>query len=266
MARKHSKHVVTHLPVGTYTANAVHYRLLQVPSLSRKTMKGAPDKRTAYAKIVTKEVVTQEELEEWIAARNPTLDPALMHHAIDALMRGILDHLKAGRKVTLKNHLTFAAAFEGRVDPERPFEVRHLPLAPWVRFTPKFIDKLNTGVRVAYNEPFLPPRVKVKSVKVIGDILRLSGEFRHPEALAADILMPSGEVLPCEISIPAHTTRPYAESLTLVPTQSANQPISQVQSDSARAMSTSANPFADCVLQMVWIDGANETQKLTFDL
>ncbi len=244
MARKHSTHVITHLPVGTSTANTIHYRLLKQTGVAREATDEG-DKRTAYAQIVTKETVTQEELEEWIAARNPLLNPSVIHLAIDALMRGIMDHLKVGRKVTLKNQLTFGVSFEGCIDPERPLDVRHLPLVPWTRFTPKFINTLNTGVRVAYDEPFLPPRIKVKTVKVIHGILQLTGEFRHPEALAADLLTATGEVIPCEIAIPATTTRPFVTSLTLLP---------------ATAIPT------DATLQLQWINGANEPQKLELPL
>ncbi len=149
MAKFHTNRAVHHIMAETSEAHCVHYKLLKAPGLARQKVSEGADPRTAFAKIVPRETVTQEELEEFIAAQNPLLKPSLMHHAIDALMAAITAQVKAGRQVTLKNQMTFGASFEGRVDPTRPQDVCHLPLAPWVRFSSAFIDAINRGVRIA---------------------------------------------------------------------------------------------------------------------
>ncbi len=244
----HLQRIVTHKMVGKGTANTIHYRLQKTATHTRQSA-GDPDLKTAFAKIVTKETVPQTELEKWIHDRNPLLKPEMIHHVVSALTDAILEHLKAGRPVNLKDQFSFGVAFEGRVDPARPFDVRHLPLSPWVRFSRPFLDKLNAKVRVAYNEPFLPPAVNVANIDVHPQYIQLTGKFRHPELLSADLLSPTDEVIPCEISLsrsPASHT--IVTTLMLYPKY------------------PTPPTFAGATLQLQWLDGADEPQFLHLPL
>ncbi len=245
MAKRKSKRVVSHEVMGTLGAHTVHYTLQKTAALSRKTAKGEADKRTAFARVVYREKVRQQELEDLILEQNPLLKPELVQYVLRAMVRVLKEQLKIGRNVTLQDFISFGVAFEGRVDPERPLDVRHLPLIPKTRFSRTFIDDLNTNTRIAYHEGLLPPRVDIKKFIAEGNVILLTGEFRHPEVLAADILTASGEVIPCDIRIPEHTARTAVPSLTILPKTSFP---------------------AGSTLQLQWVDGANESRKLAFEL
>ncbi len=245
--KRHTQRIVTHTTVGKGTANSVHYTLQKTAMHTRQST-DEPDPKTAFAKIVIKETVTQAELEDWIHDRNPLLKPEMIHHVVSALTDAILDHLKAGRPVNLKDKFSFGVAFEGRVDPARPFDVRHLPLSPWVRFSRPFLDKLNTKVRVAYNDPVLPPSVDVTAIEVHPQYIQLTGKFRHPELLSADLLTPAGEEIPCEISLTHDLPHAITDTLILTPKY------------------PTSFPFTDYHLHLQWLDGADEPQSLHLPL
>ncbi len=246
--KRHAKRIVTHTTVTKGTANTVHYTLQKTAKHTRQSEAGEPDPKTAFAKVVIKETVTQSELEEWIHDRNPLLKPDMIHHVVSALTDAILEHLKSGRPVNLKDKFSFGVSFEGRVDPARPFDVRHLPLAPWVRFSRPFLDKLNTKVRVAYNEPVLPPSIDVTTVEVHPHHIQLNGKFRHPEVLSADLLTPTNDVIPCEITVTRDLPRAITDTLILHPKQSTPFPLTGYH------------------LQLLWLDGTDEPQSLLFPL
>ncbi len=237
-----AKRIVTHLPKANLSANTLHYTLQKTAPHTRKTkQEGHVDTRTAYARVVERETVTRAAIEQFLVERHHFLKAEVIHYLVDILLDAILYHLRAGKRVSFDEAFSFGVSFEGRIDPEHPFDARHLPIHPWVRFAEPFLNKLNTGVRIAYAEPILPPRVEVKEIRNLG-ILILRGEFRHPEALSADIILPTEEVIPCTITLDRSSKRSFQKTLNIVPERTiVNEP---------------------ATLRLTWIDGGEETRIL----
>ncbi len=240
-----AKRIVTHLPKAKLSANTVHYTLQKTAKNTRTSSTGGEaDARTAYARVLERESISRAELEAYIIERHHLLKAETIHYVVDILLDAIMQQLRAGRRVNFEEAFSFGVSFEGRINPERPFDVRHLPLHPWVRFTQPFINQLNTNVRIAYADPMLPPSIEVKSLRNLGFLL-LGGKFRHPEALAADILLPTGEVIPCSLDVKSSSTRKIHKLLPLIPDHKFETP---------------------AILRLTWIDGGEDERVLDLDI
>ncbi len=245
----HGRRRVTHQIVSKNRPNAVQYKLKMLPTLARRTKEGEePDTKTAYARVVEPEICSLQRLAERVAERHPTIRPLTMSYIFASMLEVITEELKRGHQVTFSSNFSFGVSFEGRVDPSAPFDARHLPLMPWVRFSPTFINDLNRDVKISYVEERLPTSVRVDSVEYFHGALRLTGDFKHYEGIAVDFITPEGEEVPCHLSATpkSFSTRPYSKKAYVFPTEKAD--------------------FSNGTLRLTWIDGGGEEQQLSFDI
>ncbi len=245
----HQKRYVSHEVVAKKAANAVQYKLQTLPALARKVKEGeTPNPKTAYARVVDSEICTIDRLAERVAERNPLIRPTVMRHILESMVEIIAEELQRGHQVTFEDLFSFGVSFEGRVNPEAPLDARHLPLMPWARFSKRFINDINRGVKIAYAEEVNPPKVEIDEVKVIEGVISLRGDFKHYEALAADVITAEGETIACTISATQseRLTRPHSKRLFVFPEEKAN--------------------LAGAQLLLTWIDGGGERQERAFTL
>ncbi len=213
MGRREYQRIVHTVTAERGASDVITYAL-------RKAMKTkAEDKeKSAYARIKDHKRVSEEALAGALAHRLG-LSPRMAKAVLEELTEICEAKLREGYSVTLPGFLTLGATFTGRVDPARPFDVRTLPLAPWARFIPEFTRRVNNDVKIAYESPLLPPKVKVTTVRRGKNTVTLTGSFRQIEHLMADLLVPSGDVVPCKVflDIPKKSTRPSGKTVHLLP-------------------------------------------------
>ncbi len=252
MARGHSqKRRVSHRVVSRRNAfEAIRYTLTK----TARRGKAAEEGQTAYARILAGNTVDEAQMARELAATFPGLQP----HVVEALLAQwqdlLLGHLKAGRRVTFKNAFSFGAAFEGCVDPEHPFDARLLPLSPWVRFAPEFLDRMNRSVEISYDAPLLPPKIQVTSARWDKAHFVLSGNFRNVSGLVIDLITERGEEIPCShtLNIPGSSRRPSGKQLFVSAAQ-------LLPCDP-----TTRELLQPCTLRLQWFDGANEEKTQSF--
>ncbi len=252
MANHHSKkRKVAHRLVSQRNAlGAIRYTLTKATRRGKAAEKG----QTAYARILAKDTVNEAQLVDELAATFPGLKAPVIAALLAQWQDLLVQHLRAGRRVTLNNSFSFGVSFEGCVDPERPFDARLLPLSPWVRFAPGFINRINREVEIAYDAPLLPPKVKVDTVRWNKAAFELTGSFRNISGLVIDLLSEDGEVIPCThtLAIPEKSNRPSGKTLYVT----ADRPLPCAPKTHALL-----HPYT---LRLQWFDGAHEEQTLTF--
>ncbi len=249
MGRGHGKRIVTHQTVGRKEPDAVRYKLQVMPVLAKRVKAGEDEnKKTAYAKVVYRDVLNEERLAQQIAEQHPALPATTVKYVIDALTTTMKEELRRGRQITFSNLFSFGLAFEGRIDPSSPLDARHLPLRPWARFSSGFINEMNHQVRVAYTEPVQPPKVEVDGMCLRAGLIELKGSFHHYESIAADIMTADGNTIPCTISASkdGRLTRPSAKRLFVLTPEMID--------------------YATSTLHLSWIDGGGDHQTLPLPL
>ncbi len=252
MAKGHTQRRIAHQLVSNRNAfDVVRYKLQKVAQRG----KSAEEKQTAFARVVAEDTVTEAQLAVELSRMFPGVNPDLMAAILNQLQEVLLQHLRAGRRVNFKDMFSFGLSFEGRLDPERPFDARLLPLSPWVRFAPNFLNRLNRKVKVAYNAPLLPPKVQVKKAEWFVGLFQLTGSFRNIEGMIADVIAEDGSEIPCKhyLSVTTRSHRHSGKTLHIMPE-------AKLACDETTHKLT--QPYT---LRLRWFDGANEEKTLLFD-
>ncbi len=245
MAKKHKTRRIAHqVTDGRFHSDTITYGLER----STKTLKNAPEK-SAYAKVRTKRRVTTPMIAEMLTHRLPGLSPRLAECVLDTFADIFVEKLREGNQIVLRDTFTMGLSFEGTVEPDRPFDVRTLPLAPWVRFAPNFLDRINRDVKIAYESPLLPTKVEISEVHRGERHFELRGNFRQASELIVDVFFADGHAIPCKAFFlkNPHSTRPSGKTVVVLP----EDPIPAEE---------------DVTLNVAWFEGTGEPRSAQFPL
>ncbi len=198
MARHQSKKYVNH----TYEESplAIEYRLRDAPPKARAALKSG-DRRSACVQMERLAPLNREALIHSIAGEHSRLvSPSVVRYMLDLLRETTLDALRKGRAVSLKDFLSIQPSFVGRVDPQNPYEVKHLPLAASVRFSESFTRELNRGVTIHYAPGLQPTRIEIREILHLNCCHSIAGLFHNTQTLKVDLI--EGEtVTPCTVEL-----------------------------------------------------------------
>ncbi len=236
-----------------YTENrdqtgVIRYKLVPVARGLAKGATTAADAKSAYARVVERKVVDFDALAQLVVEDCIGVNPSTVQYITATFVRTMVAQLKAGNRVTLNGFLSMGLAFEGRVDPARPQDVRNLPLKPWVRFAPQVFDELNRGAVISHDSPTLPTVVEVTEVYFAGLAgIGVFGKFRNVKgALTITLQLEDGTRHPCTFTLnrgSARSTRNIGKSLSVYP----SIPV----------------PAGTHTLHFTWPDGSSTPQTLS---
>ncbi len=214
MARHQSKKYVNH----TYEDSpfAIEYRLRDAPPKARAALK-AGDKRSACVQMERREPLNRAALIQAIAGDHTRLaNPSIVRYVLDILRETVLNSLRQGQSVSIEDFLSIQPSFVGRVDPQNPYEVKHLPLAASVRFSESFNCDLNRGVKIHYAPGLQPTRIEIQKILHLNCSHAISGIFHNTQTLKVDLI--EGEtVTPCKVELRKNrkSTRDYGKNLNV---------------------------------------------------
>ncbi len=197
---------------------AIEYTLKEAPLKAREALKDG-DTRSACVQMKRRAPLNTRQVGEEIAKHNHWLDEHLIQYVLSHLQEVVVSALRQGIGVNFDDFISIKPAFEGRVDPNRPYDVKNLPLVAKATFAPAFTDALNKrGVEVHYAKGLKPTEVTVTRIEPLtgGDFHRAHGKFHNIQSLSVDLI--EGErVTPCKLGLlsTGSPTKNHGKALTL---------------------------------------------------
>ncbi len=198
MSRHASKRYVKHQ--YEKSALAMEYRLREAPPKAKAALK-AGDSRVASVQLLrTAPLHGQELIREIAGGVRRTLSPELVTYVLSSFREVALRALKQGRHVSLDDFFSIRPSLVGRIDPMRPYDARHLPLAASVRFSQTFHRDLNKDVKIHYAPGLQPTQIEIKSIEHFDCSHWVEGTFHNTQTLEVK-LQEGDRITPCEVEL-----------------------------------------------------------------